>query len=283
MKICVAGLGIIGGSICLALKRAGYNVAGWNRSQKPLDYALKNKIIDEAASGFESYDIVFVCLPPEATVKFIDNNAFKSGAIVSDICGVKVSIEKAVYSRPRNFRYVGCHPMAGKEVSGVENACADLFDGANIVFTATEQTDVSALEDMRTLAKQMGFGYAVECSAEIHDKKISYTSQLAHVVSNAYVKDEEIDGCIGFTGGSFQDMTRIAGVDEEVWTALYLENAENLSKKIGALISSLSEVKSALDKGDGEKLKAVLRDGRKRFECGKNFQPQSDISVIKLK
>ena len=283
MKICVAGLGIIGGSICLALKRAGYNVAGWNRSQKPLDYALKNKIIDEAAKGFESYDVVFVCLPPEATVKFIDNNTFKSGAIVSDICGVKGSIEKAVYSRSRNFRYVGCHPMAGKEVSGVENACADLFDGANIVFTIAEQTDGRALEDMRNLAKQMGFGYAVECSAEIHDKKISYNSQLAHVVSNAYVKDGEIDGCIGFTGGSFQDMTRIAGVDEEVWTALYLENAENLSQKIGALISSLSEVKSALDKGDGEKLKALLRDGRERFECGKNFQPQPDISVIKLK
>lgn len=283
MKICVAGLGIIGGSFCLALKRAGYTVAGWNRSQKPLGYALKNNIIDEAANGFEEYDVVIVCLPPEAAVEFINANAFKNGAIVSDICGVKLGIEKAVYAVPRNFRYIGSHPMAGKEVSGIENACADLFDGANIIFTVAAQTDESALEDMRNLAKQTGFACAVECSAVTHDKKISYTSQLAHVVSNAYVKDSEIEGCIGFTGGSFQDMTRIAGVDEEVWTALYLENAQNLSEKIGSLISSLAEIKSAIDAGDGGKLKAVLRGGRLRFESGKNFLPKPDISVIKLK
>ena len=267
----------------MSLKRAGYAVDGWNRSPQPLQYALKNGIIDEAAHDFCGYDVVFVALPPKATLEFICGTAFKDGALVSDICGVKGFIEKAVFSKPRNFKYVGCHPMAGKEVSGIENACAELFDGASMVITSDNKTDAAALEIIRKLTADMGFGYIVECSAETHDRKIAYTSQLAHIVSNAYVKDEEIAGCIGFTGGSFQDMTRIAGVDENVWAALYLNNAENLSRSIGNLISSLEEIKRAVDSGDGQNLRAVLREGRARFESGKNTLRQSDIFVQKLK
>ena len=120
--------------------------------------------------------------------------------------------------------------MAGKEVSGIENACADLFDSASMVITSDSRTDKKSLEVISALTEEMGFKYIVRCTAETHDRKIAYTSQLAHVVSNAYVKDNEINGCIGFTGGSFQDMTRIAGVDETVWSSLYLNNAENLSE-----------------------------------------------------
>lgn len=283
MEICIAGLGIIGGSISMALKRAGYVVAGWNRSEKPLNYALENGIIDKAVKSFKNCDVVFVALPPEATVDFINTADFKDGAVVADICGVKKYIADEVFSYPRNFRYVGCHPMAGKEVSGIENACADLFDRASMVITSDENTDAAALETVRALTADMGFKYIVECSAELHDRKIAYTSQLAHVVSNAYVKDGEIDGCIGFTGGSFQDMTRIAGVDENVWSMLYLKNSENLSEKIGNLISSLQEIKSAIDCGDAEKLQSVLREGRKRFVSGKKIAVQPDIIVKKLK
>jgi len=129
----------------------------------------------------------------------------------------------------------------------------------------------------------MGFGRIVECSAEIHDKKIAYTSQLAHIVSNAYVKDDDIDCCLGFTGGSFQDMTRIAGVDENVWSSLYLKNKQNLSENIKKLIDSLDELRSAIDGGDINLLKEVLREGKVRFEnCG-NLYAYDDISVRKLK
>ena len=283
MKICVAGLGIIGGSMCMALKRAGYRVAGWNRSEKAVKYALENGIIDEQAESINSYDTVFVALPPEATVKFTNDNIFKDGAIVADICGVKGYIGNAVYEQTRNFRYVGCHPMAGKEVSGIENACADLFDRASMVITPYPQTDLKALETVRTLTKDMRFKYIVECSADVHDKKIAYTSQLAHGVSNAYVKDEQLDGCIGFTGGSFQDMTRIAGVDENVWSSLYLLNAENLSRNIGGLISSLTEIKNAIDSGDRQSLIKVLQEGRLAFDSGKKTAAQPDIIVKKLK
>lgn len=283
MKICVAGLGIIGGSICLALKRAGYAVDGWNRSPLPLTYALNNGIIDNAVESFENYDIVLVALPPKVTVEFIDKTAFKDGAVVADICGVKQPIEAVVCSKYRNFRYVGCHPMAGKEVSGIEAACAELFDGASMVITHNDNTDNDALEIIRTLTADMGFGYIVECSAKIHDKKIAYTSQLAHIVSNAYVKDEDIDCCLGFTGGSFQDMTRIAGVDENMWASLYLENAPCVSQKLGSLIASLTEIKNAIDDGNEESLREILANGRILFENCKKITQNEHIFVKKLK
>ena len=283
MKICVAGLGLIGGSMCMALRRAGYSPEGWNRSPSSRLFALENGIISAAAEKFTEYDVVFVALPPRAAVNFINANSFKDGAIVADICGVKEYIEREVYSGPRNFFYVGTHPMAGKEVSGIENACADLFDSASMVITCCRHTDPAALGTVKRLTKDMGFKRIVECSAEVHDRKIAYTSQLAHVVSNAYVKDGEIESCLGFTGGSFQDMTRIAGVDECVWSELYLLNKCNLSARIGELIQNLSSIKSAVDSGDEGALRAVLKEGRERFSQSREKLPVGDIKIILLK
>lgn len=266
----------------MALKRAGHFVAGLNRSEKPLKYALENKIIDERAENFD-YDVVFITLPPETTVNFINSQVFKDGSIVADICGVKKFIEDAVYSKPRNFKYVGCHPMAGKEVSGIENACEDLFDNANMVIVRSDKTDKSALDLIKKLTADMGFKYLVQCSVVTHDRKIAYTSQLAHIVSNAYVKNNELDGCLNFTGGSFQDMTRIAGVDEEVWADLYLKNADNLSEDIEILTNALTALKDAIESGDRQNLLRILRDGRERFENCKNFVTDTDIFVQKLK
>ena len=282
MRICVAGLGIIGGSLCMALKRAGYAVDGWNRSSLPPEYALNNGIIDGIAEDFLSYDIVFVALPFKPTIDFINGNSFKNGAVVVDVCGVKKPIEAAICLKYRNFDYVGCHPMAGKEVSGIENACANLFDGASMVITHNKETNPNAVKIIKKLSAEIGFKYAVECSAEVHDRKIAYTSQLAHVVSNAYVKDKEIDCCLGFTGGSFQDMTRIAGVDENVWASLYLANAENLTGKISALINSLNEINTAVKRGDKEELVKVLAEGRVLFDSCKKVQSSSGISVTQL-
>lgn len=266
----------------MALKRAGYTVAGWNRSASPLGYALSRGIIDEEARSLAEYDVVFVALPPKAAVGFINAVNFKAGAVVADVCGVKRYPEREIYSRPRAFKYVGCHPMAGKEVSGIENACAGLFDGASMVITVCPQTDKDALGIIRNLTKDMGFKYIVECSADVHDKKIAYTSQLAHIVANSYVKNGELEGCIGFTGGSFQDMTRIAGVDENVWASLYMLNADNLSENIGSLISSLEEAKDAIDEGNEEKLKEILRMGADCFRSGKNLSQPPYISVKKI-
>ncbi len=283
MRICVAGLGIIGGSICMALKRAGYAVDGYDISPLPPEYALTNGIINGIASGFDGYDVTFVAMPYKATVDFILSNTFKNGAVVADICGVKKPIDAAICRKYRNFSYVGCHPMAGKEVSGIENACADLFDGRSMVITSNNETNQGALDIIRKLTYDMGFGYIVECSPEVHDRKIAYTSQLAHVVSNAYVKDVDLENCLGFTGGSFQDMTRIAGVDENVWASLYLENAENLCEKISSLISSLAEIKDAIAAKNEKELKNILARGRELFDGGKKISDKDDIFVQKLR
>ena len=283
LKICVAGLGLIGGSMCIALSRAGYSPAGWNRSFEPLEYALSIGAVSSAARNFEEYDVVFVALPPKAAVNFINSNKFKDGAVISDICGVKGFIEREIYSLPRNFRYVGTHPMAGKEVSTIHNACADLFDRASMVITSSSRTDEGARALIERLTRDMGFKCIVECSAAVHDEKIAYTSQLAHIVSNAYVKDGEIVSCLGFTGGSFQDMTRIAGVDEGVWSELYLLNKENLSERISCLIDNLAEIKSALDGGVADELCAVLKDGRERFFQSRERAQTGGITVKLLK
>ncbi|MGN1104114.1 MAG: prephenate dehydrogenase [Candidatus Coproplasma sp.] len=288
MKICIVGLGLIGGSMAMALKRAGYKVDGSNRSPKPLQYALDNNIIDGAATSFETYDVVFVALPPQATVNFILTTPFKKGAIVADICGVKRLIEREVYSANLPVSYVGMHPMAGKEVTGIENACEDLFDRASMVITHGERTDEESVTVIKELVKAMGFKYLVECSAELHDRKIAYTSQLAHVVSNAYVNDEEIEGCLGFTGGSFQDMTRIAGVDENAWASLYLDNADNLLQKCNNLISCLQgfamELEDAKNSGSTQKLAKYLSVGATAYRNGKaeNFVGEG-ITVTGLK
>ncbi len=273
MKICVVGLGLIGGSLCMSLKRAGYEVDGYNRSQRAVSYALSNSIIDGEAKDFTVYDLVFVALPHQATLDFILNTKFKSGATVSDICGVKSVIAEKVLSAALPVNYIGTHPMAGKEVSGIENACADLFDKASMVVTDGDKADPAALKNLKKIIKDMGFKYLVECSSALHDRKIAYTSQLAHVVSNCYVNDGEISGCLGFTGGSFQDMTRIAGVDENMWASLYLANADNLLEKTENLKASLSgfiaSLKEAKASGDETPIKEFLRVGATAYRAGK--------------
>ncbi|MBQ7912265.1 MAG: prephenate dehydrogenase/arogenate dehydrogenase family protein [Clostridia bacterium] len=261
-KIAIIGLGIIGGSICAALTKAGYAVDGADIDETVVGYALGKGYIRGKAEDISVYDVVFVAAPPRATINILDSYSFKNGAIVCDICGVKQEMERVVYSRARNYRYVGLHPMAGKETSGIASASADLFAMANLVIVLAEHTDEEALNEVKSYAKAMRFGKIVECSAEEHDKKIALTSQLAHVVSNAYVKSPQVADCDGFTGGSFQDMTRIAGVDEDMWTELYFHNRAYLLTELDGLITNLEKYKSALINEDENAFKDALKEGR---------------------
>ena len=224
MKIVVYGLGIIGASLAAALKKAGHLVLGKNRSREPLEYALEHDMIDAVAEDYDGADVVFLALPPRVAMRELDEGKFPAGCIVADICGVKEPLENAAFSKPRVYRYVGTHPMAGKETSGIRSASDTLFCGANLVLTRAAQTDEAAFAAVRALGKDAGFGRIIECSAKEHDKMIALTSQLAHVVANSYVTSPLTENCVGFTGGSFQDMTRVAPVDEKVWAELYLLN-----------------------------------------------------------
>ncbi len=261
-KTAVVGLGIIGGSICAALTKAGYLVDGKDLQKESLAYALEKGYIAGEAEELSAYDVVFIALPPKATATLLQEGIFKEGAIVADICGIKEEIEKVVYSQPRNYKYVGMHPMAGKETSGIRSASADLFRMANLVLTVASQTDRGALVAIKEYAKAMHFGKIVECSAAEHDRKIALTSQLAHLVANGYVKSPQVKACEGFTGGSFQDMTRIAGVDENMWTELYMYNRAYICQELEGLIAHLQEYKQAIEKGDDKALSTALKEGR---------------------
>lgn len=265
MKIIVYGMGIIGGSIAASLKRAGHVVFGKNRSNEPLDYALQNGMIDGVTESFKGADVVFLALPPSVTMSVLDKGEFSDGCIVADICGVKTNLEKTVLSRPRNYRYVGIHPMAGKATTGIRSASGTLFQGANLVITRNPSTDESAVETMKGLAKEMGFSRIVECSAVEHDRIIALTSQLAHIVSSAYISTPQADKVGGFTGGSFQDMTCVAPMDD-VWAELFLLNREALVPEISRIVARLQEYEEAIESGDREKTLRLIRDGRTFFE-----------------
>lgn len=261
-KTAVIGLGIIGGSICAALTKAGYLVDGTDLNVKSVEYALEKGYIQKQATDISEYDVVFVAVPPSATLSILDKTAFKDGALVSDICGIKEGIEKVVYAKERNYRYIGIHPMAGKETSGISSSSPDLFRMANLILVLCEKTQESAVTEMKEYAKAMRFGKIVECTAQEHDKKIALTSQLAHIVSNAYVKSPQVKGCDGFTGGSFQDMTRIAGVDERIWTQLYMHNREYVLEELEGLLQNLTVYRDALANSDEEALSNALKEGR---------------------
>ena len=152
--------------------------------------------------------------------------------------------------------------MAGKETSGISSASAVMFKNANLIMTVCDKTEKSALEEANVLAEKLLFGNIIVCSADEHDKKIALTSQLAHLVSNAYVKSSEVKGCEPFTGGSFQDMTRIAGVDENIWTELYLCNRENVLRELTLMIEHLKEYQQAILANNAEDLSVCLKEGR---------------------
>lgn len=261
-KIAVIGLGIIGGSICGALTDAGYVVDGLDLNEKNVAYAIEKGYIRACAENIAEYDVVFLATPPRATIQWLEEGVFKDGALVSDICGVKRAIEETVYGKERNYCYVGLHPMAGKETSGILSASPNLFKKANIVITRSSHTNEQDLEEIKKYVTDMKFGKIVECTAEEHDRKIALTSQLAHLVSNAYVKSPQVKRCDGFTGGSFQDMTRIAGVDERMWTQLYMLNQEYILEELDLLISNLSAYKEALIHNDESALSEELKKGR---------------------
>lgn len=261
-KVAVIGLGIIGGSICAALTKAGYTVDGFGRSDASVSYALQAGYIRARGVDISQYDVVFIAVPPQATMEYLDKTTFKDGALVTDICGVKGVLEKLVYSKKRNYRYVGIHPMAGKETSGISSASPDLFKGANLIITHAMQTQAEDVAEIKEYANAMRFGKIVECTAEEHDAKIALTSQLAHIVSNAYVKSDQVRRCDGFTGGSFQDMTRIAGVDEKMWTQLYMANRDCIQTELKGLIDHLNIYLKAIENEDADALSEALKEGR---------------------
>lgn len=271
MKIGIVGLGLIGGSLCRALKQySSHIVLGSTRNPATVEFATSIGAIDGPLTDFSQLDLCIPALPPEATVEFLQKHVgdFKPGCIVLDICGVKqmiVDCADRLY-RDAGLRFVGGHPMAGREVAGFASSDADLYQGASFILTPTELTDRDALETVRDLLYEIGFGRVVESTPAEHDRNIAYTSQLAHVVSSAYVKSPTIEKVLGFSAGSFQDMTRVAKLDPEMWTTLFLCNREPLLAEIDTLVENLNQFRESLCEKDREAMLEQLDRGKKLRE-----------------
>lgn len=269
MKILVAGLGLIGGSYCKAISSyTKHEVYGYDLDKYTIKAAELCGCIKKGISpdSFGEYDMIIVSLHPNAAKAFMNEfmESFKKGAIVADVCGIKGEMvfqmtEKAI---EKGVFYVGTHPMAGKERFGFEFSDGSLFIGANFIVTPVDKTDKNAVLTVETLAKDMGFGKIVETSPYEHDSVIAYTSQLAHVVSSAYVKSPTMQKELGFSAGSFKDMTRIATLNESMWTSLFLANKNCLVYEIDQLIEHLTEYRKAISENNAVILEQLLKEGR---------------------
>jgi prephenate dehydrogenase len=271
MHVGIIGLGLIGGSFAKAAKFAGHEVSVWNRtratSERSLQEGVADGILDDTMSTEAGKpDLFLLSLPPDFVVPWIDANQenFKDGAIVVDATGVKRTIchDLEKYAFQSKWTFIGGHPMAGKEVVGYENSEATLFNGASMILTPYPTCGRKALELLDSFFKGLGFSQVVLTTPSHHDEMIAYTSQLAHVVSAAYVGDVASADHDGYSAGSFADMTRVAGVDPNIWSSLFLNNSDFLTKSVEGMISRLSKFRDAINSGDIESLRTLLSQAR---------------------
>lgn len=271
--IAIAGLGLIGGSIALALRQnSRHTLLGLDTNPAVLEEAARRRAVDRTGGAelLPEADVVILALPPETALAFLRDHAalMRPGAVVTDVCGVKRAIVEpaSAICRANGLVFIGGHPMAGKEKSGFENADACLFQGASYILTPDGDTPEEAVSLMRELAAQLGCTRLTVASPEKHDRLIAFTSQLPHVLAGAYVGSRCCPFHAGFSAGSYRDVSRVATVDETLWSQLFLLNQDALCAEIDALIANLQSYRDAIAAGDQPRLEAILREGRERKE-----------------
>lgn len=273
MNIVIVGLGIIGGSYAKAImKYTNHRVIGINRSTQPLELALKCGAVHEAGTvhSLETADMVILSTYPAAAVKFIELNGhhIPPHCIVTDAAGIKSDICPQLKELAGNFgfTFVGCHPMAGKEKNGFGASDADLFQRASLVITPCGANE-EAVNKVVELSKAIGFGRITFATPKEHDKMIAFTSQLPHAIASAYVLSPQCPNHKGFSAGSYKDVSRVATINESLWSELFLENREMLLNEIDIFIDNISQIKKAIEKNDKEEIEAILRKGREVKEA----------------
>lgn len=271
MKVGIVGLGLIGGSMAKSIKaRTGHTVYGIARSEETLMMARMCGAIDAPLTdeNIPQCDLILVAIRPGAAIEWVRRHAalISKSAVLVDLCGVKRVVVDAIapIAEQYGFAYIGGHPMAGKERGGFTSSTEDLYVGASMILTPDKRTDMQLLETLKTFFLDLGFAGLTFSDPEEHDRIIAFTSQLAHIVSSAYVKSPEAQRRRGFSAGSFRDMTRVARLDEDMWTELFLADADYLTKELAILIQNLTDYLDVLEAGDAEKLRAMLKDGREK-------------------
>ncbi len=267
MIITAVGLGLIGGSMCKAIKKhTNHTVYGIDVNKETIAMAVSQNAIDSETDDLGLSDITIVSLYPTDAIDYITANAdkFKEGSIVIDTCGIKKAVVDSVTPLLEKYgvTFIGAHPMAGREFSGFEYSLDNLFDEASFIITPTDSVPQAKLNLLEDFAYSMHFKKVVFASPEEHDQIIAFTSQLAHVVSNAYIKSPTHRKQLGFSAGSFQDLTRVAKLNEIMWTPLFMLNKEPLCFEIDYIIDRLTEYRDAMQNGDSDRLCELLKEGR---------------------
>lgn len=278
MKTAVVGLGLIGGSMAKSIKaKTSHEVYGIDLDAETMMFARLcgaiDGTLDEAA--VKDSEIILLAVRPNAAVRWVRDNAdsISKNAILVDLCGIKREVcrQIAPIAKEKGFAFVGGHPMAGKERGGFVNSCDNLFDGASMILTPDESSEPVTLERLKDFFTDIGFGTVTFSNPDEHDRIIAYTSQLAHIASSAYVKSPEAQRRRGFSAGSFRDMTRVARLDENMWTELFMDNSDYLTQELEILIENLNDYLDALKAKDAEKMRLLLKDGReKKASAGGN-------------
>ena len=272
MTVGIVGLGLIGGSFAKAYQQAGHTVLAYDSDRSTLAFAgVSGAINDELTSDNISHcDLVLICVYPQAAIDFMQDMGpyIGSGPVVIDCCGTKraVTAEGVKYAEQYGFTYLGGHPMAGTQYSGFKYSRAGMFQGAPMVIVPQDFSDIVLLSRVKELLEPAGFARISVTTAEKHDETIAFTSQLAHVVSNAYIKSPTALVHSGFSAGSYKDMTRVAWLNPEMWAELFIENSDNLVHELDILIDNLAAYRTALEDGDRELLVRLLREGKELKE-----------------
>ena len=266
----IVGLGLIGASFARAYKEAGCKVLAYDKDSSVILMGKLGGFVDDELKPekLASCDLVLICIYPQGTIDYVKKNAglFKKGGLVMDTGGIKRVVCDACFkiAAKNGFVFVGTHPMAGTKYSGLKHSKATMFKGAPLVIVPPVFDDMKLIDRVKAAVEPAGFGSFCLSHADKHDEMIAFTSQMAHVVSNAYVKSPTADGHHGFSAGSYKDLTRVAWLNAGMWAELFMENKDNLIREIDSMICELSKYKAAMEKGDQEKLQTLLQEGSDR-------------------
>jgi prephenate dehydrogenase len=267
MNIGIIGLGLIGGSFAKAYKAAGHTVFASDTDKSIQDFAILSGAVDAPldTEALRQCELVIIALYPGAAIEYLELSHIPPEATVIDCCGTKANVCAAGFAaaRRQGFTFVGGHPMAGTEQSGFKHSRADLFKGAAMIIVPPVYDDIIFLEKIKNLLAPAEFSGLTVTTAEKHDEMIAYTSQMAHLVSNAFIKSPTVFKHKGFSAGSYRDLTRVAWLNEAMWTELFMENRKHLMAELDLFIASLGEYRAALGAGDAETMKMLLRDGKR--------------------
>lgn len=272
MKVGIVGLGLIGGSFAWAYHNKGHQVLAFNRTRSVLDFAMLSGAVDGELTkeNVADCDLVLVTLYPEAAIAYIDRMGpyFGSKPLVIDCCGTKRVICAACFpiAQRDGFTYLGGHPMAGNQNSGFKYARVNLYHGAPMVIVPPRFDDIALLGRVKALLAPAGFGSISVTTAEKHDQMIAFTSQMAHVISNAYIKSPTARVHKGFSAGSYKDMTRVAWLNPQMWAELFMENKDYLLAELDIFIDNLQQYRRAMESGDLPELVRLLDEGRRLKE-----------------